>query len=81
VDVAFTPGSGEKQTLAYLKDFENTVWEVNEELMEEQKGIMEKNNDTVDIVQYTFTILGESFDGVENRRPFGPHIRDVARYG
>jgi multidrug efflux pump subunit AcrB len=84
VDVAFTPGSGEKQTLAYLKDFENTVWEVNEELMEEQKGIMEKNNDTVDIVQYTFTILGESFDGVENGAHSGRifvMLRDMDKTG
>lgn len=73
VDVAFTPGSGESQTLEYLDKFEKAIWEVNEELMEEQKPIMSRRNDTTDIVQYTFSILGNSFDGVEN----GAHAGNI----
>jgi len=33
VDLAFTPGSGEKQTFEYLKNFEEKIWEVNEEMV------------------------------------------------
>lgn len=84
VDVAFTPGSGEKQTNAYLADFEKAVWEVNDELMEEQKDILAKNNDTVNIIQYTFSILGGSFDGVENGAHAGRifvMLRDMDKTG
>jgi len=35
INMAFTPGSGEKQTLEYLKRFEAAIWEVNEEMTEE----------------------------------------------
>lgn len=84
VDVAFTPGSGEKQTIKYLEDFEKAVWEVNKELMQEQANILSKNNDTVDIIQYTFTILGSSFDGVENGAHAGRifvMLRDMDKTG
>ncbi len=35
VNVAFTPGDGESQTLAYLHNFEKAIWKVNEEMTEE----------------------------------------------
>lgn len=66
IDIAFTPGSGEKQTEEYLKRFEDAVWEVNTELMEELKPILSKKKDSIDVVQYTFFILGNAFNGVEN---------------
>jgi multidrug efflux pump subunit AcrB len=84
VDVAFTPGSGEKQTLAYLKDFEEAIWEVNKELMEEQKPVMSKRKDTLDIIQYCFTIMGSSFNGVENGSHAGRifvMLRDMDKTG
>ncbi|GAO30503.1 efflux RND transporter permease subunit [Geofilum rubicundum] len=59
VNVAFTPGEGEKQTHDYLSRFEKTVWEVNEQLMEEHK-------DTANFVDYTYLVMGSSFDGLEN---------------
>ncbi len=84
VDVAFTPGSGEKQTTEYLKNFEAAIWEVNTELMEEQKPILEKRKDTINIIQYTFSILGSSFDGVENGAHAGRifvMLRDMDKTG
>lgn len=84
VDVAFTPGSGEKQTKEYLVEFEKAIWEVNRELMEEQAPILEKRNDTTDIIQYTFAILGSSFDGVENGAHAGRifvMLRDMDKTG
>jgi multidrug efflux pump subunit AcrB len=59
VNVAFTPGEGEKQTYEYLQEFEKAVWEVNDEMVEEL-------NDTANLVNYTYLIMGSSFDGDEN---------------
>ncbi len=84
VEVAFTPGSGEKQTLEYLKKFENAVWEVNDELMEEQKEVLRRHHDTLDIVQYTFLSLGSAFDGVESGAHagnVGVNLRDMDKTG
>lgn len=84
VEVAFTPGSGEKQTLEYLKRFEEAVWEVNVELMEEQEDKFRKNKDTSDIVQYTFLSLGNAFDGVESGAHagnIGVMLRDMDKTG
>ncbi len=58
VNVAFTPGSGEKQTLQYLNRFDDAIWEVNDDLMEEF-------NDTNNYVEYSFVGLGNAFDGAE----------------
>ncbi|MCF8377950.1 MAG: efflux RND transporter permease subunit [Bacteroidales bacterium] len=35
VNIAFTPGDGEAQTLRYLKKFETAIWEVNSDLIKE----------------------------------------------
>lgn len=35
VNIAFTPGDGEAQTMEYLKKFETAVWEVNDDLVKE----------------------------------------------
>lgn len=35
INVAFTPGDGEGQTLEYLKRFEEAVWKVNDKMTEE----------------------------------------------
>ncbi len=59
VDFAFKPGDGAKQTDEYLTKFDKVIWEVNDELMKEY-------NDTSNFVDYTFQILGSSFNGLEN---------------
>ncbi len=58
VNLAFTPGSGEKQTFEYLKDFEEKIWQVNEEIKEEFA-------DTNDFVTFTFLSVGNAFQGQE----------------
>ncbi len=65
VNLAFTPGSGEKQTWNYLMKIDSVVWEVNKELMEENKEWMEKRNDTIPFIRYSFPNIGYAFDGVE----------------
>ncbi|MEA3444613.1 MAG: efflux RND transporter permease subunit, partial [Bacteroidota bacterium] len=66
VDVAFKPGDGEKQTLEYLKRFEDAIWEVNEDLMQEY-------DDTVSFVNHTFVSVGGAFNGQET----GTHTGNV----
>jgi len=66
VDIAFKPGSGEKQTLEFVKKFDAAIWEVNEELMKEF-------NDTVPFINYTFSNVGRAFNGQET----GAHAGNV----
>jgi len=66
INIAFTPGSGEKQTMAYLQRFEDAVWQVNEDLKEDY-------NDTLDIIEYCTVNLGSGFDRAEN----GTHTGNV----
>ncbi len=58
INVAFKPGEGEKQTMAYLKRYEDTVWAVNDSLMDEF-------NDT-SFIEYTYVNMGNSFNGQES---------------
>lgn len=58
VNLAFTPGAGEKQTLEYLKNFEDKIWEVNEDLKEEFA-------DTNTYVTFSFLSVGSAFSGQE----------------
>jgi len=67
VNVAFTPGEGEKQTFETLQGFEKSIWEVNEELMQTY-------NDTNDFIAYTYLIVGSAFDGQES----GSHAGHIA---
>ena len=66
INIAFTPGSGEKQTMAYLERFENAVWEVNDDLKKD-------HNDSVDIIEYCIVNLGSGFD----RQETGAHTGNV----
>lgn len=59
IEVAFKPGSGQDQTLKTLHHFEDVMWQVNEELMEEY-------TDTNTFVNYTFVNLGSAFSGTES---------------
>ncbi|WP_159517666.1 efflux RND transporter permease subunit [Sunxiuqinia indica] len=66
INIAFTPGQGEAQTMAYLEHFEDVVWEVNEEMKEDY-------NDSVDIINNAFLSLGTAFDGQET----GAHAGNI----
>ena len=66
INIAFTPGSGEKQTMEYLEKFDKVVWEVNEELKE-------KYHDSIDIIENSIIELGNGFDRDEN----GSHTGNV----
>lgn len=59
INIAFTPGSGEKQTMQYLNRFDSIVWVVNEEMMEDY-------NDTLPIIENSIVQLGSAFDGSES---------------
>ncbi len=58
INLAFTPGTGESKTTKYLTEFEDAIWEVNAELMDEF-------NDPDDYIDYTFLSIGNAFDGKE----------------
>jgi len=58
VNLAFTAGSGEKQTLEFLKGFEEKIWEVNEDLKEEFA-------DSNTYVTFSFLSVGSAFSGQE----------------
>jgi len=66
INIAFTPGSGERQTMAYLERFDSIVWVVNEELKEEY-------NDSIDIIENSTIQLGTGFGGGER----GAHAGSV----
>jgi len=66
INIAFTPGSGERQTMEYLERFDSIVWVVNEELMEEY-------NDTIPIIENSIIQLGSAFSGNER----GAHAGSV----
>ena len=69
VNIAFTPGEGEKQTLDLLYDFEKKVWQINDELKEQY-------NDTSDYIIHTFLVLGNAFNGDET----GSHAGHISVY-
>mgnify|MGYP001051727490 FL=1 len=69
VNVAFTPGDGEKQTKEYLRLFETAIWEVNEDLKEELA------TDT-NIIERVSSTLGYAFQGQER----GAHAGNIRVY-
>lgn len=73
IDIAFTPGSGEKQTWDYLLHFDSIVWEVNNEMMEEYKDFYRKHPEEDPIIRFSYPSLGSAFLGVEN----GSHAGSV----
>ncbi|MDB4582205.1 efflux RND transporter permease subunit [Draconibacterium sp.] len=66
INLAFTPGSGEKQTMEYLTRFDSIVWVVNDELKAKYK-------DSLDIIENSIVELGSAFDGQES----GAHTGSV----
>jgi len=69
LNVAFTPGDGEKQTLEFLDRFEEAIWEVNDEITEEM-GL------DVSIIERTSKGLGSAFSGQER----GAHAGSINVY-
>jgi multidrug efflux pump subunit AcrB len=69
LDVAFTPGDGERQTLEFLDRFELAIWEVNDEITEEL-GLDQS------IIERTSKRLGSSFSGQER----GAHAGSINVY-
>lgn len=69
VNIAFTPGDGEKQTKVYLDKFERSVWEVNDELIQEFN--LEEN-----IIDFVMKSIGNSFSGQE----IGSHAGNLSIY-
>ncbi|MFW6277153.1 MAG: efflux RND transporter permease subunit [Prolixibacteraceae bacterium] len=66
INIAFTPGSGEQQTMAYLQRFDSVVWVVNQELKADY-------NDSTDIIENSIIELGNAFSGQER----GAHAGSV----
>ena len=69
LNVAFTPGDGEKQTREFLDRFEKVIWEVNDEIVEE----LELDHD---IIERTSKRLGSAFD----RQESGAHCGSINVY-
>ena len=67
VNIAFTPGTGEKKTLSYLTSFDDLIWEVNDKLVEEY-------NQNEPFIIFTFLSLGSAMDGNER----GSHAGNVS---
>ncbi|MBI9055824.1 MAG: efflux RND transporter permease subunit [Bacteroidales bacterium] len=69
VNIAFTPGDGERQTKIYLDKFESIVWEINNELVKEF-------NLEEDIIDFVMKSIGNSFSGQE----IGSHAGNLRVY-
>ncbi len=69
VNVAFTPGDGERQTKIFLDRFEKAIWEVNEEMTAEL-GL------ETDLIERIRTRLGSAF----SRQESGSHAGSVDVY-
>jgi len=67
INVAFKPGTRENVVEDYLTKFDNAVWQANKELKEELK------TDT-DIVNYTFSMVGNTGDGSDQ----GSHAGNIS---
>ncbi len=66
LNVAFKPGSGEKQTMEYLERFDKAIWKVNEDIKTE---FDEPDN----LITYTFVSVGDAFNGQES----GAHAGNI----
>ena len=90
INIAFTPGNGERQTKAYLQKFEQAVWEVNQELNQKYGHIAKESNrynllvllgfsdgiDTTNFISRTSLHLGNAFSGQES----GSHAGHIGVY-
>lgn len=69
LNIAFTPGDGEKQTKQFLSRFEKAIWEVNDELTKELG--LEEN-----LIERVRSSIGSSFSGQES----GAHAGHIDVY-
>jgi len=69
VNVAFTPGDGEKQTIDMLHSFEKAIWEVNEDL-KDKFGVK------TEMIERIQTSVGSAFD----RQESGAHAGNIRVY-
>ncbi len=69
INIAFTPGDGEKQTKEYLDRFEIAVWEINDELSKELN--LQEN-----IIDRVSKSIGNAFSGQE----VGAHAGNINIY-
>ena len=69
LNVAFTPGDGEKQTTDMLRRFEKAIWAVNEDLKEEL-------GEQEDIIERVQTSVGSAF----RRQESGAHAGNIRVY-
>ena len=58
INLVFKPGTRATKVDKYLNQLETKIWEVNEDLKEE-------NNDPEDYIRYTFSATGTTMDGSE----------------
>lgn len=66
VDIAYTPGDGEKQTEQTLLHIEKQLWKLNAQMRKEY-------GDTADLIRNTVVNIGTAFSGVER----GAHSGNV----
>ncbi len=69
INVAFTPGDGEKQTKDFLRRFEKAIWKVNDQYVKE----LGLESDLIERVQ---TTVGSAFD----RQESGSHAGNIRVY-
>lgn len=69
LNIAFTPGDGEKQTKEYLRRFEKDIWKVGDRLTEEYN--LDEN-----IIERVQTTVGYGFSGQES----GAHAGNIRVY-
>ncbi len=66
INIAFTPGSGEQQTMGYLERLDSIVWVVNDEMKKEYSS-------SRDYIENSILTLGSGFDGDES----GAHTGNI----
>jgi len=66
IEIAFTPGAGEKQTFKFLDRFDKAIWSVNEDLKKQYK-------DTNTFISHTIVSVGWAFQGTER----GTHAGNI----
>ena len=69
INIAFTPGDGDKQTIEFLEGFAAAVWEVNDDLKADL-------NVDYDIIERVNASVGSAFSGQEN----GAHAGTISVY-
>ncbi len=69
INLAYTPGDGERQTVETIRQIEEAVWAVNEDLKKDL-------NEDADIIERISSNLGSAFNGQES----GAHAASIRVY-